>query len=233
MSSQIIAIKNDPSIEPASENASLTELAYQHIKRKIQICEFMPGQEIYEKQLNSDLGYGRTPIREALLALKRENLIEIFPRKGMRIKSISREEITELYQIRKLLEPAVVQEYKAIYPKASLLDFEKKFKAEEENTDDSLESDISFYSLDISFHSYLINITQNHTLMNMYHDLMEKQFRQAIYGAKTKISQRSNNHQQHHQIIEAILNEDDAKIRESIIVHCNHALITLLKAFDH
>jgi len=228
-----LTIKIDTPQSDQNETIPLTELAYLHIKRKIQTCEYMPGQEIYEKQLYDELGFGRTPIREALLTLKNENLLEVFPRKGMRIKPIIKDEVIELYQIRKLLEPAVAQEYKAIYPKSVLLDFEKKFKEEEENKSDSLESDILFYVLDIDFHSYLINITQNKTLIKIYNDLMEKQYRLAVYGAKTKISQRSSNFLQHQQIINAIINEDDSKIKEYLVVHCNHSLVTLLKALDN
>lgn len=211
---------------------SLTVSAYNFIKKQIQECDYAPGQEIFEKQLNDELGYGRTPIREALLKLKNEGLIEVFPRKGMRIKPINKDEVIELYQIRKLLEPAVIQEFKSLYPKDVLLDFEKEFKDEEKNNSDSLECDINFYLLDIRFHSYFIEFTKNQTLISIYKKMMDQQYRLAIYGAKTKISHRQSNFQQHQAIIEAIVTEDNTRIKEALITHINHSLVTLLKTLE-
>ena len=64
---------------------ALTNQAYEYLYRKIVSCEYLPGQELNEKQLLEETSFGRTPLREALLMLQAENLIDIFPRKGMRI----------------------------------------------------------------------------------------------------------------------------------------------------
>lgn len=61
--------------------------AYEDLFQKIVYCEYAPGQEINEKQLVEETGFGRTPLREALLLLKKEGMVDIFPRKGMRIST--------------------------------------------------------------------------------------------------------------------------------------------------
>ena len=213
-------------------NLTQTELAYHHLKQKIQTCEYIPGQEIFEKQLYEELGYGRTPIREALLSLKRENLIDIFPRKGMIIKPILSQDIVELYQMRKIIDPTITCEYCKLYSKSDLLEFERLFKEEHESSDVSLESDIAFYQLDIKFHSFLINIAKNSFLNNTYQLLMEKQFRLAVFGAKTKASQRKINYTQHQNIISSLLLEDEVVLREHILTHINYSLVTSLKSIE-
>lgn len=57
---------------------ALTNQAYEYLYRKIVSCEYLPGQELNEKQLLEETSFGRTPLREALLMLQAENLIDIF-----------------------------------------------------------------------------------------------------------------------------------------------------------
>ncbi|MSX53211.1 MAG: GntR family transcriptional regulator, partial [Actinobacteria bacterium] len=45
--------------------------------------ELVPGSLISESELMSTLGFGRTPIREALRSLANEKLVEVYPRRGM------------------------------------------------------------------------------------------------------------------------------------------------------
>lgn len=210
----------------SGENMTLTQQAYHYLKEKILSCDYMPGQDIYEKQLYDEMDYGRTPIREALLALKNENLIEVFPRKGMRIKPFSKEYIDEMYQIRKLIEPAVAIQYKGMYSKSVFLEYAKKF------SDSAQYEDAEFYAMDIDFHLYFIEITKNQTLINFYSQLLIEQYRLAMYAAKLKVSARVSNDPQHEAIINAMLTEDDRAIRESLIFHLNHSLVTSLKSLN-
>jgi DNA-binding GntR family transcriptional regulator len=53
---------------------ALTNQAHEYLYRKIISCEYLPGQELNEKQLLEETSFGRTPLREALLMLQRENL---------------------------------------------------------------------------------------------------------------------------------------------------------------
>ena len=62
-----------------SESGMTTQI-YECLLEKIQSCEYPPGAEINEKTLMEDTGFGRTPLREALHALQRDGLVEIFPR---------------------------------------------------------------------------------------------------------------------------------------------------------
>ena len=63
--------------------------AYQEIYRKIIALEYEPGQRLEEHQLVQDLGIGRTPVREALLNLAADLMVESQPNKGYVVRPIT------------------------------------------------------------------------------------------------------------------------------------------------
>ena len=202
---------------------ALTNQAYEYLYRKIVSCEYLPGQELNENQLLEETSFGRTPLREALLMLQAENLIDIFPRKGMRITPFTEKSIDDLYQTRKLIEPTVCRKYITMYSKSKLLEFLKQFERAEKG------SDYDEFQIDTSFHSYLIGITENHILINLYQSVMIQQMRLAVYAALNDDQNRVGNLDQHRAIIDALLRENEEDVQDAIVLHINHSLIKSLK----
>ncbi|MDO5863014.1 MULTISPECIES: GntR family transcriptional regulator [Paenarthrobacter] len=64
----------------------------------------MQGQFIKETDLAADLGISRTPVREALMLLVSEGLVELIPQRGAYVPAISGREISELMELRSVLE---------------------------------------------------------------------------------------------------------------------------------
>ena len=202
---------------------ALTNQAYEYLYRKIVSCEYLPGQELNEKQLLEETSFGRTPLREALLMLQAENLIDIFPRKGMRITPFTEKSIDDLYQTRKLIEPTVCRKYITMYSKSKLLEFLKQFERAEKG------SDYDEFQIDTSFHSYLFGITENNILINLYQSVMIQQMRLAVYAALNDDQNRVGNLDQHRAIIDALLRENEEDVQDAIVLHINHSLIKSLK----
>ena len=158
---------------------------------------------------------GRTPVREALLRLQKEGLIEIFPRKGMRVSPFTKKNISDLYQARKLLEPTVMTSYLSLYAKSTLLDYQVRFE-------NSLNDDpLTHFELDAQFHTYLISITQNDILMDMYHTLMVQQIRLAMYADLKTPEDRPESLAQHRAIIDALLREIPADVTLTVLAGRN------------
>jgi len=80
------------------------ELAYQEILRRIIKAEFSPGSVVNEIDLMQSLGFGRTPVREALKRLEVEKFLVVIPRRGMFIAPITYTEINRIYEVRVELE---------------------------------------------------------------------------------------------------------------------------------
>lgn len=74
------------------------------IEEKILSGEYKSGEQLTEMRLSSEFGVSRTPVREALAMLEREGLIELIPNKGAIVVGISKEDLVDIYSIRKRLE---------------------------------------------------------------------------------------------------------------------------------
>ena len=66
--------------------------------------ELVPGSLINESDLMAQLGFGRTPIREALRSLATEKLVEVYPRRGMFVSRLDVQNLSALSEIRAVLE---------------------------------------------------------------------------------------------------------------------------------
>lgn len=67
--------------------------------------ELAPGDVVREDTLRDALGIGRTPIREALLRLARDQFVTVIPRRGMFVSSIGVSELSLLFETRAVMEP--------------------------------------------------------------------------------------------------------------------------------
>jgi DNA-binding GntR family transcriptional regulator len=84
---------------------SLGEKAHYEIRRMIVRLDLPPGAIVREDELQAALGIGRTPIREALQRLAREQFVTVIPRRGMLVASLEVADLPVLYETRAMLEP--------------------------------------------------------------------------------------------------------------------------------
>ena len=84
---------------------SLSERAYRAIRDLIVRVDLAPGDVIREDDLQERLGIGRTPIREALQRLARDQFVTVIPRRGMLVAGVDVTELSMLYETRAILEP--------------------------------------------------------------------------------------------------------------------------------
>jgi DNA-binding GntR family transcriptional regulator len=90
-------------------NISIVDLAadraYLAIRGLIVSLELPPEAVIDERALMERLGLGRTPIREALRRLAQEQLVEVFPRRGMFVTGVDVRDLAHISEVREALEP--------------------------------------------------------------------------------------------------------------------------------
>jgi DNA-binding GntR family transcriptional regulator len=87
---------------PLTRNAS--SAATELIRQAIIDGRLPPGRRLKEEELARELGISRTPVREALLMLHAEGLVDNAPNRGAAVRSHSVEDLDDLYQLRALLE---------------------------------------------------------------------------------------------------------------------------------
>ncbi len=91
-------------IEEVPGRITFAERAYREIKSRILENEFPAGSIMLEQELAALLSMSRTPVREALIRLAREGMIDVRPRHGMRVLPVSANDMREIYQILTALE---------------------------------------------------------------------------------------------------------------------------------
>ena len=84
---------------------SAAQLAIEEIRDLIESGALAPGARINAEELAESLGISRTPVRDALQTLRTEGLVEIFPRRGIFVRRISKQEVQDVYAIKTAIEP--------------------------------------------------------------------------------------------------------------------------------
>ena len=90
------------------ENENNREYAYRLLRYNIMSLQILPGAAINEGELAELLNVSRTPIREAVLMLKDESLIEVYPQSGSKVSLIDVDILKEGFFLRSTIEPEII-----------------------------------------------------------------------------------------------------------------------------
>jgi DNA-binding GntR family transcriptional regulator len=88
---------------------TVADATTEHLRRMIISGALGDGAPLRQDALAEELGVSRIPIREALSRLEGEGLAASFPHKGYVVTALSREEISELFELRSTLEPELLR----------------------------------------------------------------------------------------------------------------------------
>ena len=148
---------------------------YETLKQKILYCEIPPGRPVSEKQLMEMLKVGRTPLREAVLTLKKERLIVVLPRRGMLVAELSLPDVIENYQVREIMETAVLTHTCKLIEQKTLAELEELFQSiyEQREQFDTKE----YLEHDWRFHYSLIEPLRNKKISEFLHQIYEQNIR--------------------------------------------------------
>ena len=91
-------------VAEAVEQRSQSDLAYARILERIVSLEMRPGSVVNEAKLREELGIGRTPIREALQRLGRENLVRSVPHRGTFVTDVNITDLARITEVRVVIE---------------------------------------------------------------------------------------------------------------------------------
>src|SRR5918997_2824312 len=90
-----------PSSTPAEQ---LADRAYFGLRDRIVDLRLPPGSTLREDELMSEMGVGRTPLREAVKRLALEHLVEVRPRRGTQVTDVRAQDIARFAEVRAELE---------------------------------------------------------------------------------------------------------------------------------
>jgi DNA-binding GntR family transcriptional regulator len=134
--------------------------AYARLVSEISAGALMPGDRLIEMDLAERLGISRTPVREAIRQLESDGLVTHLPRVGAVVRSLDYAEITELYEMRAVLEGTAARFAARAASDVELAELET-INAEMRDAPDAR----TLYNANRQFHSVLLNAARNRFLV--------------------------------------------------------------------
>ena len=198
---------------------SLVEQVYRKIKASILSSEYCPGYQALEPEIAKILGVSRTPVREALIRLEAEKLIELIPRRGMRVLPLLPDDILELNEIITGLEHAAVEALAKRKPSKDVL---APMLSALDEMDAAISSGdlVVWVEADDTFHRLLVGFSENRRLATMIDNVRAQISRARKITLKLRNNLRNSN-VAHRALYECLLAGDVVKAKE---VHYEHRL---------
>lgn len=152
------------------DNQTLRERVHDHLKQEILSNRYPPGSELLEVPLSKELGVSRGPIREALHGLEADGLVQITPRHGAVVISLTKRDFQEAYQVREALEALGVRLAVPRLTEAELASLDERIERMAEH---AAEGDVdAFFEVNAAFHAALVEASGNRKLVEIYRRLM-------------------------------------------------------------
>jgi DNA-binding GntR family transcriptional regulator len=202
----------------------LAVTAYETIVRRIICLEYQPSQHLEESQLVEDLGIGRTPIREALVRLHGEKMVESHPKKGVIVRPITLQNTKAMFESMNLIEMGLVD----IAIKKDSSTFIKRMKATNLNVQKAIQKNDVFGLVEANheFHMNFARCSQNEFLVRAVGDIRTEAKRLSYLSYDNIIDPKKpiEAHyevvfQEHEKIIKAVLEKDGPGLKELIHDH--------------
>ncbi|URZ01683.1 HTH-type transcriptional repressor RspR [Clostridium felsineum] len=191
---------------------------YYKIREEIINLYLEPGTSISEKELSEKYSVSRTPVREALVRLAQEGLVNIYPQKGTVVSLIDLCAVEDGRFLREHVERAVVKEAcKEFFPE-KILSLEMNLKLQKmyiENHDNK-----KLFEADEEFHKIIFEGSNKKRVWESIND-GSLEF-QRIRMLRLEVNPNWDNiYMQHEEIFNAIKNGDSEKAEEVMKEHLN------------
>ena len=211
------------------ERKSLGHDVFEYLKKAIIDQTIKPGSRLVESKIADMLGISRTPLREALHKLEREDWIEKIPSGGFKVVTLTNADIEQTFGIRSVLEAYAARLAAENYQDKDLAPLEKKMnefkKCLETKDSDKLQK------INTQFHDLLYSLSKSPKLIKMINQLRAQIsiFRQIILKQDEYAHKSSDDH---FRMLDAIKNRDGKKVEQLVrhhIIKGKNAVLTELK----
>jgi DNA-binding GntR family transcriptional regulator len=211
---------------------SKTKVLYQQVRDKIVYGEIKPGAILTEAGLADEYGVSKAPVREALVLLGHEGLVESMPRVGHVVASFTVQDVLETFHLRSVLEAEAASlaaeriTEERITALLKIVDEEAALSERaHEGGFDERAFDERAYGLNIEFHQLIARTSGNRRLADLIKQLMEDMQRMLAFDPRLVTPQ------QHMEIVEALKHRDRARAEQAMIRHMEQTKSRVLDRF--
>jgi DNA-binding GntR family transcriptional regulator len=148
---------------------SLTELVVEELRKRIIDGRLRLGEALSENTLAAELGISKTPVREALLQLKSERLVEVLPQRGTYVFSVAADQVAMIGELREILEVAAIAAAVERNP-AELVERLKPIVDAMQAAEDVGDS-VAYSTLDGEFHQAIIDLCGNRYIKDAFNQI--------------------------------------------------------------
>jgi DNA-binding GntR family transcriptional regulator len=150
-----------PTLGSVDTPPSMQNIAFQTIKQAIMRKEFLPGTIYSEQAVAKEMGMSKTPVHQALLDLENKGFVSLLPRKGFKVNVLSAKNIRNMFEMRRVLERAVILKITPRLSTESIEDLEKILEDIKQTVDP-----FDFQKHDRAFHRYMASLSNNTYIIN-------------------------------------------------------------------
>lgn len=186
----------------ATGRGTLVARAYREIRQRILDNVYPAGHRALEQEYADELGLSRTPVREALLKLASEGLVEVMPRHGTRVLPVSPDDMREIYEMLTALEPMAAE--LVARKKLPAADLKPLIDASRDMTAALKADDLDAWAeADERYHRLLIALAGNRLLADTVQGLWDRAHRARMVTLRLR-PKPVNSTAEHNAIVDAI-----------------------------
>ena len=207
------------------DSKSLGSKVFKKLENDILDGIYLPGDNLTETKISTELGVSRTPIREAIRQLELEGLVRLIPNKGAVVKGLTPQDIKDIYIIRMLIEGLASKRAAQEITDEELEELKETVVLEEFYT---MKNDTEhLIKFDSRFHEILFKASKSQPLMHMlstFHHYLQKT-RTASFKTPGRAEQVL---EEHKAILQAITDKDGEKAEQLTTQHVKNASINII-----
>jgi DNA-binding GntR family transcriptional regulator len=207
------------SARPPRPNSA--QRAYDFAKWAILNAVYPAGEVITVSALAGEIGLSRTPVREALLRLEAEGLVQVVPGRGAVVESFSPDEVEDVLEARTLVENYTAarsfEQRKSFLPDLLRVHEEMKRRRREQDT-------AGFTAADRRFHEIIVDGAENVVLSEIYRSLRERQTLFTSTMVRGRADRMDAAIEEHQRIIDRLEGDDEDAFIDVVNAHLRWSL---------
>lgn len=210
-----------------SEKTTRAAGAYECLKDEIRTNRMPPGYQAPEPELAERFGVSRATLREALVRLETEGLVELIPRRGARVLPLRADDMQEIYEILMALEPTAAAGLATRKPSAKDLEPLENAASEMEIALKRGNLD-AWAAADDAFHLGLLDLHGNRRLKTIVTALSDQVHRARMITLRLREPPVKSN-QEHREILASLYRGDAKASRRAFLEHRRRAADELVR----
>ena len=182
---------------------SASDKAYEHVKGRILAGDIAPSSFLTEGHLAEEIGISRTPVREALLRLQAEGMVELFPKKGALVVAPTPREMREVFEARALIEEWAAGQ---MWSRRDVALPALREKLDQMSSAMKVDDVSAFSAADRAFHEVIVDSAGNSVITRQYCHLRDRQIvivAGNLRGDKPRMTKSLRQHRELLRLLEA------------------------------